>query len=119
MIELIVGFLTGVLASLGLGCGLVLIIYLVTFLGTEQIIAQGINLTFFIPIAILSLIIHSKNKMVEWKIVPKYVLTGIIGAITGTILALNLNSRYLRIIFAVLLIIIGIKEILSKENREK
>lgn len=118
MIEIIIGFFTGVIASLGLGGGFVLIIYLVTFMGVEQMTAQGINLTFFIPIAILSLIIHSKNKMVEWKKVPKYSFTGVLGAIAGTFIALNLNSHYLKIIFAILLIIVGIRELFHKDKKE-
>ena len=114
MIEIIVGFFSGVVASMGLGGGFVLIIYLVTILSTEQLTAQGINLLFFIPIAIMSLILHSKNKMVEWKAVPKYSLTGIVGAIVGTLLALNLNGNILKNIFAILLIIVGIKELFRK-----
>ena len=45
----IVSFATGVFASLGLGGGMVLIIYLTVFVGMPQIQAQGINLIFFVP----------------------------------------------------------------------
>lgn len=114
MIEIFVGALTGIIASLGLGGGFVLIIYLVNILDIEQSVAQGVNLLFFIPVALLSLYFHTKNKMVEWKIVPKLALTGIIGAVLGAIIALNLENKYLRLIFAVFLIIIGIKELFEK-----
>ena len=46
-------FLTGILASLGLGGGMILILYLTIFAGMAQFEAQGINLIFFIPIALL------------------------------------------------------------------
>mgnify|MGYP002685800491 CR=1 FL=1 len=80
----IAALLTGVFASLGVGGGMILIIYLTMFAGEDQLSAQGINLLFFIPIAVLSVIIHTKNRFIEWgKIIPA-IITGIIGAIAGT-----------------------------------
>ena len=69
-------FLTGVFASMGLGGGMVLIVYLTVFARFSQIAAQGINLVFFIPIAIISLVLHTKNKLVEWKKAVPAVLWG-------------------------------------------
>ena len=69
-------FLTGIFASMGLGGGMVLIVYLTVFAGFSQIAAQGINLVFFIPIAIISLVLHTKNKLVEWKKTVPPVLWG-------------------------------------------
>ena len=62
-----VSFATGIFASLGLGGGMILIIYLTLFAGVPQLQAQGLNLVFFIPIAAVSLYFHTKHKMVEWK----------------------------------------------------
>lgn len=62
LVTLIVSFLTGVMASLGLGGGMVLILYLTLIAGTGQLEAQGINLFFFLPIAAVSLFFHTKNK---------------------------------------------------------
>ena len=119
MIESIVGFFTGVIASLGLGGGFILIIYLVDILGVDQIAAQGINLVFFLPIAVLSLIMHTKNKMVEWHTVPAASIFGALGALLGTLIALNINSKYIKIGFAVMLIIVGVKEIFFQEKSKK
>ena len=69
-------FLTGIFASMGLGGGMVLIVYLTVFAGFSQLAAQGINLVFFIPIAIISLVLHTKNKLVEWKKAVPAVLWG-------------------------------------------
>lgn len=69
-------FLTGIFASMGLGGGMVLIVYLTVFAGFSQLVAQGINLVFFIPIAIISLVLHTKNKLVEWKKAVPAVLWG-------------------------------------------
>ena len=97
MMEAIIGFATGILASMGLGGGFILIIYLVDILGVDQIAAQGINLVFFLPIAVLSLIMHTKNKMVEWHTVPAASIFGALGALLGTLIALNINSKYIKI----------------------
>lgn len=61
IVTVIAGFLSGVIASMGMGGGAVLLIYLVVFAGAEQLAAQGINLAFFIPIGILSIIIYAKK----------------------------------------------------------
>ncbi|MDE7100907.1 MAG: hypothetical protein K2O05_03535, partial [Anaeroplasmataceae bacterium] len=67
IIELIVGLLAGVTASMGLGGGFILMIYLTTIAGIDQIDAQGINLIFFLPIALISIIMHIKNKLIDKK----------------------------------------------------
>ena len=70
-------FLTGILASMGLGGGMILILYMTLIAGMEQLTAQGVNLLFFIPIAAAALIIHTKNKLVKWKkIVPAIICAG-------------------------------------------
>ena len=45
---LLAGLFSGILGSMGLGGGGILIIYLSLFTATEQLKAQGINLIFFI-----------------------------------------------------------------------
>lgn len=118
IISLIVGFLSGVCASLGLGGGFILLIYLVGIAGTQQVAAQGINLAFFIPIAILSLVLHTKNKMVKYKYVPMYSIFGILGAVLGTYIALNLNVKILKLLFGFILIMVGLKELFHKKTQE-
>ncbi len=48
MIESVVGFITALLAGLGIGGGGLLVIYLVLWTNCEQLSAQGINLLFFL-----------------------------------------------------------------------
>ena len=89
-------FLTGIFASMGLGGGMVLIVYLTVFAGFSQIAAQGINLVFFIPIAIISLVliiimlvltvtsfqaVRKKMKAKKWKQLQRtaYVFYGFVG----------------------------------------
>lgn len=107
----IAAFVTGVLASLGVGGGMVLIIYLTVFGGFDQLSAQGINLIYFLPIALLSVIIHSRNRLVEWKKILPSLVTGVLFALAGAALARYIGSPLLRKIFAGFILLIGVKEL--------
>ena len=117
----IAAFLTGLLASLGVGGGMVLIIWLTAVMGRSQLEAQGINLFFFLPIALLSVIIHRKNGLISLKQLVPAVLTGILGAAAGSFAARLMGSELLGKIFAVFILVIGVKELISAffgNNRE-
>ena len=116
--NIIIGFFAGVAASMGLGGGFVLIIYLTVFTQTEQIAAQGINLLFFLPIALVSMIIHAKNKLIEWKILPALIFTGLAGVLAGTFIARTISVEILRKLFASMLIFVGTKEIFHKKTEK-
>lgn len=103
----VAAFLTGILASLGLGGGMVLIIYLTLFASMAQLQAQGINLIFFLPIAALALILHTKNKLVEWKKILPAILTGSVAVSFSSLCANRIGSDWLQKAFAVFLILAG------------
>lgn len=112
----VAALLTGIFASLGVGGGMILIIYLTVFAGFDQLAAQGINLVYFIPIAALSVILHSRNHLIEWKKIIPAIVTGIIFAALGTFAAKYIGSDGLKKIFAVFILLIGIKELFSKPD---
>lgn len=119
MIEgLIAGLLSGVIASMGLGGGTVLLIYLAAFMGVEQLKAQGINLIFFIPIGLLSVVIYWIKKQIKWKVVAYFAISGLVGAGIGTWLAGFIGAEWTRIAFGVLLIILGIKSVFTKKKAD-
>ena len=111
--SIIVGFLTGVLASMGLGGGFVLVVWLTLFADVEQKAAQGINLLFFLPIALISLIIHWKNGLINKKLVKRYAIWGVLGAAAGTFATQYLSSDILRMMFALFLLGFGFRELFS------
>lgn len=113
MMEAIVGFLTGVLASMGLGGGFILVVWLTLFAEVEQKAAQGINVLFFLPIAFIALILHLKNHLVNKELVKKMLLGGILGAIVGTIGSNLIANDLLRKLFALFLIAFGLRELFS------
>ena len=111
-------FLTGIFASMGLGGGMVLIVYLTVFAGFSQLVAQGINL-FFIPIAIISLVLHTKNKLVEWKKAVPAVLWGTAAVIISAWLANRIEQSLLSKAFGIFLILMGLKELFFKSEKHK
>lgn len=110
----IVGFLTGVLASMGLGGGFVLVVWLTIFEDMPQRAAQGVNLLFFLPIAFISLAFHIKNNLVNKTMVKKTALGGLIGAVIGTYGAQLVDNGLLRKMFALFLLAFGLKELFAK-----
>lgn len=109
----LVSALTGVTASMGLGGGFILVIYLTVFENVPQLAAQGINLLFFLPIAAFSLFFHAKNKLIETKVLLPGILPEIVGVFFGAWMANCFGSDLLRKIFAGFVLLVGIKEAIS------
>lgn len=118
MIIFLVSFIGAALSALGMGGGGILLMYLTAYAGIDQLSAQGVNLVFFIPVAATALFIHVKNKLVRWKIVLPCVLLGLPGVFLGSWLAEYLGSDILKRIFAVFLLIIGIRELFAGEKKK-
>ena len=119
IVPIIAGFLSGLIGSMGFGGGGVLIIYLVIFADTPQIIAQGINLIFFIPCAILATIIYLTKKQIKYKTIFPVIVGGISGAILASNLLNHFKSEQLSNIFGLFLIFIGLYSILDKLKSRK
>lgn len=113
------GFASGILGSMGMGGGGILIIYLSLFTNTPQNMAQGINLLFFIPIGIFSLIVYWRKKLIRWKIAIPFALFGILGSFGGTWLSSMIDDHLLSQLFGGLLLLMGLKELFTKAKPEK
>ncbi|MBE6781327.1 MAG: sulfite exporter TauE/SafE family protein [Ruminococcaceae bacterium] len=121
MTEIIAGFLSGIIGAMGLGGGAVLLIYLALFKNTNQLTAQGINLLFFIPIAMLSVIIYAFKKQIKWKTVLFFSISGLVGAALGVWLSSVIGAEFIAKIFGGLLIGAGLWQIISvfkKKNKD-
>jgi hypothetical protein len=84
-----------------------------------QLQAQGVNLLFFLPCAVISLIINGKRKLVDWKNALWIIIGGLPATLLGIWLGDIINTQWLGWIFAGLLILIGIRELFSKQNPGK
>ena len=84
-------FAAGLLASMGVGGGMILIIWLTVVMGMSQIDAQGVNLKGMLPA----------------------IIAGTVGACLGAYGARLIGTGLLGKIFSVFVIFIGIKELLG------
>lgn len=116
---LLAGLLSGLIGSMGLGGGAVLIIYLALFTETEQLTAQGINLLFFIPIAAVSVAVYAFKREIQWKTVLRVAAWGLLGTWIGGYLSSHLGGDFTSKVFGALLVVLGIKEIFFKKVAEK
>ena len=110
---IVFGILGGVLGGMGMGGGTLLIPLLTIGLDISQHTAQAINLIAFLPMSIVAIVIHCKNKLINFKVALPIVFAGVLSSIGGSILANNVQSSNLSIWFGIFLIIVGILQILS------
>lgn len=104
------GLVAGILGGMGMGGGTLLIPLLTIFMGFNQKIAQGINLISFSIMASIVLFIHIKNKLVNLKVAIKFGLIAVAFSCLGAFLANLINTRYLKVCFGALLIVVAIYE---------
>ena len=111
MIEILIGIVSGIITGTGMGGGTILIALLTLIRGLDQHVAQATNLVFFVPTSIVAIIMNIKNKNVDIKLAFTISFFGIIGAIVGAIIAMNINVQILKKCFGIFLAVIGINEI--------
>ena len=120
MKEILIGTFAGVFSGIGMGGGTVLIFLLNMFLGVEQHVAQATNLIYFIPTAISAIFVNYKEKNIDIGLAKIISVMGVIGAILGAIISVNLDVEKLRKFYGFFLTVIAIHEIytLIKEYKK-
>lgn len=105
---LLLGFLGGIPAGMGMGGGTVTIPLLILVGGVEQKIAQSANLFSFLPMSAGALRVHAENKLLETDGLWWIILPALGFSVLGTLLAYRLPSEILRRAFGVFLMILSI-----------
>jgi uncharacterized membrane protein YfcA len=114
----IAGILSGVLGGMGMGGGTILIPLLSIFYKVGQHSAQAANLISFIPMAVIALIIHFKNKLVKFEHIFKIIISGLIACVLGCYLARAISAELLKKFFGGFLIILAIIQIISAIKKQ-
>ena len=117
--RVIAALLSGVAGALGIGGGGILIIYLAMIADMAQLKAQGINLLFFLPCGAVALIIHSIKRRVDWKTALLLIASGAPFALLGVSFAGFIGSAWLGKIFAVLLIVMGLRGLFTAKTPDR
>ena len=108
LVYLLAGFAGGMFGGMGMGGGTVLIPILTVLCGVPQHMAQAVNLFSFLPMALLSLRIHSRNNLLDargtvWMIVPATALS-----VLGALFVQGIAGGVLRSCFGVFLCILSV-----------
>lgn len=113
------GFLSGILAGLGMGGGTLLVPLLTLFAEVPQRTAQALNLLAFLPMSAVALSIHIKNKLVKWTPVLAVALPALVTSALASLLASSTPPDYLRKAFGVFLLVLGVTFFTLSCLREK
>lgn len=117
IITILAGLFSGIVSGMGIGGGAILIPILTVLLGVEQKTAQCINLVYFVPTAIAALVVHIRNKSVEFSTAIPIVVFGIGGCIAGAWIAVHISAEMLKWIFALFLFRMGLSQIFGKKEK--
>lgn len=114
IIAALAGAAAGVLSGFGVGGGSLLLIYMTSFAGVPQTLAQGVNLLYFLPAAATALPAHLKNGYVEKKALLPAIAAGLVCSALAAWAATALDVEVLRKCFGGFLILIGLRELFQK-----
>lgn len=119
LLYLIAGISSGILGGMGMGGGTILIPVLSLLFGVNQHVAQALNLISFIPMSIVAVILHTKNKLIDYKIVLPIIISGILSCVLGSVCAEFFQKEILRKIFGGFLIIVAVLSLVFTFKKEK
>ena len=111
----LVGLVCGALSGIGVGGGTLLMVWLTAIGDVAQTEAQGINLLYFLPTALCAIIVHLKNGYVKWRSALASVIFGVPGVFLGSYIAGAADKELLRTLFAVFLLLVGVRELFGKK----
>ena len=117
--EIVAGIIGGIVAGMGMGGGTLTIPILTIFLKYEQLRAQGINLIAFLPMAVVALVIHVKNHLVDFKNTWMLALVGAVFSLAGALVANNISNSILKKFFALFLIGLGVWQFIEMKRNQK
>ena len=107
-VYLILGFLGGIPAGMGMGGGTVTIPLLTLVGGVEQKIAQCANLFAFLPMSVSALKTHSENSLLKTEGILWIILPALAVSVLGTTMAATLSSVALKKAFGAFLFFLSL-----------
>jgi uncharacterized membrane protein YfcA len=109
------GLGAGVLSgALGVGGGVVMVPAMVLVMGLTQQTAQGTSLLVILPTAVSGVYQHYRHGLLRERLTIWVGLVGAAGAAGGSFLALHTDHQRLRQIFALYLLFVGVRTLLTR-----
>lgn len=121
LLLVIIGLLAGMLSGLvGIGGGIIIVPFLVYFLGFSQKDAQGTSLfILLLPVGLLAVRNYYVEGHVNIKIGLIVALTFVVGAYLGSKLLSRLNDDVVKKIFAIVMMLVAIKMLFLDKHSNK
>lgn len=108
-----IGLAGGVIGGMGMGGGTLLIPLITVCTDIEQHIAQAINLIAFVPMSVIALVIHIKNKLVDYKAFLWTALPAVALSVLAAYVSRLVGGKKLSMYFGIFLILLGLYQLVS------
>ena len=118
---IIIGLLAGLLSGvMGVGGGVIMIPLMIFFLGFSQHEAQGTSLAVLaVPVTMLAAYAYYQEGFVNWRYAGVIAVFFVIGGFFGSKIAISVDQRMLKRVFAIILIIIAVKMLVENSLSTK
>jgi uncharacterized protein len=108
--HLATGIAVGVASALfGIGGGLLMVPYLAIGFDFSQQLAEGTSLLVIVPTAIAGTLAHRKRGYVSFRHAFYLVPGGVVGGVTGALLANEIDADALQKVFGVFVLLMGLR----------
>jgi uncharacterized membrane protein YfcA len=113
---ILIGLAAGIVSGLlGVGGAIIMVPALVFFMGLSQHQAQGTSLMVLLfPVGLLAVWNYYKQGFINFRIGIVIILAFFVGGYVGSLLAIRLPERPLKIFFGLLIIFLGLRMIIKK-----
>lgn len=118
IIEILTAFLCAALSGMGVGGGGLLLIYIAMFTDTPQKEAQLYNLIFFMCASASALLLHVKKRRLDIRVISLLALSGVSGAIVGSVILRGLGNGAAGTILGGFLFLSGAASFFSREKQK-
>ena len=112
----VTGFFSGMM---GIGGGSIMVVAMVLLAGFSQHTAQGSALLAMVPAAMVGAYTHWRLGNVVIRVLPGLVAGIILGTYCGSSVALHLSETNLRLVFAAMLILLGLRDIRGAAKKRR
>ena len=104
------GVVTGIAAGiLGVGGGILMVPFLTLVAGMPQHAAEATSLLVVLPTAIVASLVLQRRGIGDLGVALRFGVIGAVGAAGGALLALALPGSSLRLVFAVFVMLVGLR----------
>jgi len=119
LLYFLAAFISGIISAWGIGGGTLLLLIMTLFFGFDQRTAQGINLLYFLPTAFSALWVYRKQGLLCKSLIRHTAPWSALGALAGSLMALHIDSTFLKKPFGIFLLLSGLSMLRSTLTTKK